>query len=274
MRSTTALSRLFIGSLALAGCGGDDSVSAADTAARREIGLLTADTAVATGAPADSIDELPWTETPMVMRVSDPFFGDWDAIRERGVLRVLVSYSRTNFFLSEGRLRGFEYEMFNELQQQLAKQPSAGHPPLQVAYFPVPFDELLKLAYAARGLHIEDLFELVHSGAFEYTVADRFMAELWSSVLDDIRIESDYLLGTGGELAWAVRRSSPELKGRLDEFISANKRGSLIGNVLFKRTTAVRSGSRILSWTSSAASSVHSSNPCSVTAQSSASTGA
>jgi membrane-bound lytic murein transglycosylase MltF len=235
----------------------------------------------------------------MVMRVSEPFFGDWDAIVERGVLRVLVTYSRTNFFLSEGRLRGFEYEMFNELEQELAKRPSTGHPPLKLAYFPVPFDELLDalrdghgdvaaaslavteererivtftepyqrnvdqvfvahaglppieswddlggcsvhvvagtsfcaqleqlseglvavgieplvIEKAARGLHTEDLLELVHSGAFDYTVADRFMVDLWSEVLDGIRIESDFLLGTGansrGPCATRIPTSKP-----------------------------------------------------------------
>ncbi|MCA8979114.1 MAG: transglycosylase SLT domain-containing protein [Planctomycetes bacterium] len=310
-------SRLWIGAallcVAAAGCREDGSVAAAPA---------DRDVAVRDRTKADAeVELLPWAETPMVMRVSEPFTGDLDAIRERGVLRVLVTYSRTNFFLAEGRLRGFEYEMFHELEKQLASEARPGVPPLQVAYIPVAFDELLpallrghgdvaaasltvtpergelvrftrpylsnvdqvlvshagldpvqswdalageaihvepatsffvqlqrlneqflaagleplEIVPAARGLQTEDLLELVHSGAFAYTVADRYVAELWSTVLDGIRIEPGVVVGRGTDLAWAVRPDSPQLLALLDEFAERNKRGSLIGNVLFQR---------------------------------------
>ena len=34
---------------------------------------------------------------------------------------------------------------------------------------------------------------------------------------------------------WAVRPDAPELKALLDDFIAGHRRGTLIGNVLFKR---------------------------------------
>jgi hypothetical protein len=46
-------------------------------------------------------------DAAIVKQEEAPFVGDLDQIRARGELRVLVSYSRTNFFISEGRPAGF-----------------------------------------------------------------------------------------------------------------------------------------------------------------------
>ncbi len=86
-----------------------------------------------------------------------------------------------------------------------------------------------------RGFATEDLLELVHTGAFPYTVADQHVAELWSSVLGGLRPLPELQLATGGRIAWAVRRDNPELKAVLDSFLLANRKGTATGNVLFQR---------------------------------------
>jgi membrane-bound lytic murein transglycosylase MltF len=86
-----------------------------------------------------------------------------------------------------------------------------------------------------RGFATEEMLELVNSGAFPYTIADRHVAELWSGVLDGLRLEPKLELTTGDRIAWAVRRDNPELKVVLDDFMRAHKKGTSIGNVLFKR---------------------------------------
>jgi hypothetical protein len=57
----------------------------------------------------------------LVLRVTQPDTSDWPEIERRGVLRVLVSRDRTNFFVAGGRLRGMEYELVHQLEQELAK---------------------------------------------------------------------------------------------------------------------------------------------------------
>jgi membrane-bound lytic murein transglycosylase MltF len=88
---------------------------------------------------------------------------------------------------------------------------------------------------AGRGLATEDVLELVHAGAFEHTVVDRHVAELWAQVLDGLRLEPDVRLDEGGELAWAIRRDSPRLEQLLNDFLHPRRKGTLVGNVLFKR---------------------------------------
>ncbi len=81
----------------------------------------------------------------------------------------------------------------------------------------------------------EDLLEMVHAGALEATVADRHIAEAWAEVLPGIVVRGDLPIHAGGEIAWAVRRDNPELLASLNEFVRAHKRGTLLGNIFFKR---------------------------------------
>ena len=71
------------------------------------------------------------------------FYGDMDKIRERGVLRVLISMGRTNFFFSNGRIRGFEYELMREFEKDINKGLAQGQRPVRVFFIPTPFDELV-----------------------------------------------------------------------------------------------------------------------------------
>ena len=41
-------------------------------------------------------------------------FGDLDEIANRGMLRVLVTHSKTDFFIDQGRIRGIQAEFVEE----------------------------------------------------------------------------------------------------------------------------------------------------------------
>ena len=95
--------------------------------------------------------------------------------------------------------------------------------------------EPVRVETPGRGLATEDMLELVHTGVFPYTVADRHVAELWASVLPDLRVCPELQLATGERIGWAVRRENPNLKAVLNAFVLANGKGTRTGNVLFKR---------------------------------------
>ena len=67
------------------------------------------------------------------------------------------------------------------------------------------------------------------------TVVDSHKARFWSQFLEHIDVHEDIALRTGGEIAWAMRRNSPQLKEELDGFIRRHAKGTLFGNVVFKR---------------------------------------
>jgi membrane-bound lytic murein transglycosylase MltF len=84
---------------------------------------------------------------------------------------------------------------------------------------------------------VEDsgLIELVQSGALPMTIVDAHKARFWGQFFDSIEVREDLVLREGGEIAWAIRKDSPKLKEELDGFIRRHRKGTLFGNVIYKR---------------------------------------
>ena len=86
-----------------------------------------------------------------------------------------------------------------------------------------------------------DLLEMVNGGLIPLTVIDSHKAGFFSSVFQEIDVRRDLAVREGGEIAWAVRKSSPELRRELDRFVRAHRKGTLFGNVVYKRYLADQS---------------------------------
>lgn len=93
----------------------------------------------------------------------------------------------------------------------------------------------IEVIEASKNLETPDILELVNAGVFSLAVSDRHVAELWSAVLPNLVVRHDIKINTGGKIGWAVRKDNPELLASLNSFNSRIKKGSLIGNILFKR---------------------------------------
>src|SRR5262249_61876147 len=87
----------------------------------------------------------------VVERTLERATGDLDDMRTRGRVRVLVSFSRTNFFVSQGRPRGFDYDLLSEYQSDLQAQFGNGKRAMTVVFVPVPFEDLLPALLEGRG---------------------------------------------------------------------------------------------------------------------------
>jgi membrane-bound lytic murein transglycosylase MltF len=81
----------------------------------------------------------------------------------------------------------------------------------------------------------EDILEMVNAGILSITVVDDYKARLWAQVLPDIRALNDVKVHSGGTLGWAVRKNNPKLLKDLRGFVKKIKKGTLVGNMLFKR---------------------------------------
>ena len=84
-------------------------------------------------------------------------------------------------------------------------------------------------------LETEDILEMVNAGLVPITVADSYLAEFWAQIFDGIELHPELALRTGGEIAWAMRKESPQLRQVVNAFVKDHKKGSLMGNILFKR---------------------------------------
>lgn len=247
--------------------------------------------------------------------------GDLSAMKSRRFIRVLVNYSRSNFFYDEGHARGFEYEMMKAYEAFLNRGVKRKKDWTQVFFIPVRFDQLIDGIVAGRGdiaaagltitpdrekrvdfsqpylteinevvvthpsaaavqnvmdlkgrtvfvrrgssyvehlkafndkhagwfsrpvrikeldpfLVTEDLLEMVNAGLIDLTVADDHIAHAWARVLPNIVVRDGLEIHSGGAIAWAVRKNSPELLKSLNAFVLKNKKGTQLGNIIYNR---------------------------------------
>ena len=93
----------------------------------------------------------------------------------------------------------------------------------------------IQIQRVEEGMETETILEMVNNGAFAITIADSHIASAWSEVLPDIRVNNSLKVREGGDIAWAVRKESPELINSLNRFLKSHKKGTLLGNIYFKQ---------------------------------------
>ena len=91
------------------------------------------------------------------------------------------------------------------------------------------------LREAPESLEDEDLIEMLDAGLIPLIVVNKTTADFWKQVFPRITVHDDVAVSTGGEIAWAIRKGSPQLKSKLDDFARRNKVGTSIGNQLLTR---------------------------------------
>jgi membrane-bound lytic murein transglycosylase MltF len=95
------------------------------------------------GAPSDFQQDTP--------RLMQPFLGDWDAIRPRGVLRALVVYSKTFYFVDRGTQKGVTYEMLKAFEDDINKKLHTKALKFNVVLVPVSREQLIPYLLQGRG---------------------------------------------------------------------------------------------------------------------------
>jgi membrane-bound lytic murein transglycosylase MltF len=111
------------------------------------------------------------------------------------------------------------YENLQQLSESLQK---TGKPPILVKK-------------ADPNLTDEDLLEMVNAGLIPVTVTINIRAEFWSKVFPHLTLHPSIVLKEDGQLAWATRLDSPQLRQLLDEFVKGRALGSSFGNTLLRR---------------------------------------
>jgi membrane-bound lytic murein transglycosylase MltF len=93
----------------------------------------------------------------------------------------------------------------------------------------------VEIVAAEENLEDEDILEMVNAGLVDATVVDSYVAGFWKEIFPQIQPQPAIALRTNAQVAWAIRKNSPELKKYLDGFVAKNRMGTMMGNVIFKR---------------------------------------
>lgn len=95
--------------------------------------------------------------------------------------------------------------------------------------------EPITIANLDEELEDEDVMEMVNAGLLPWCVVDEHKAKIWSTVFSGMVLRTDIAIHEGGEIAWAMRKDSPQLREILDKFADTHKIGTTFGNMLKKR---------------------------------------
>lgn len=115
----------------------------------RSIGVLVALVLLSFPAWAESNDSVDPFESEI--RFDEVWHGDLDGIIERGRLRVLTTYSRTNYFLDGPTPRGLTFEGVEKFVKTLNRKLGLRRRPIGVVYIPVGRDELIPRLIEGKG---------------------------------------------------------------------------------------------------------------------------
>lgn len=254
--------------------------------------------------------------------VNKRWTGDFDQMTQRRVIRALVVYNKTNYFLDGAVQKGATYDALKAFEEEINKKLNTGNLKVHVAFIPVTRDQLIpglvegrgdiaasNLTITPEGLNLvdfseplvsnvskivvtgptapqvanmddlaakeelyvreggsnyesvvqlnetlknsgkpqirikpidprledEDILEMVNAGLIPMTVVDSPMAQFWTQVFDGIKPRADLAVHTGGQIAWAFRKDSPNLRQAVNDFVKDHKEGTMFGNMVLKK---------------------------------------
>lgn len=153
---------------------------------------------------------------------------DFAAPLAQGVKEIVVTAADAPAVASIDDLAGREvfvrkassyYESLTTLNDDLRKR---GKAPIVLREAPATFED-------------EDVLEMVNTGLVKYTVVDRYLGMFWANVFPAMKVREDLVVRDGGDIAFAIRKNSPQLKAELDAFMKTAARGTQFGNVLLQR---------------------------------------
>src|SRR5262249_51085920 len=250
-----------------------------------------------------------------------PWTGDLDGMVERRMVRILTTYSKTQYFIDRGTPRGTAYDQGKLLESAMNERLKTGDLSVAVQFIPLARDALLPalvdgkgdivmadltitperstvvdftapwiagvdeivvtspkapalatvddlsgrevfvresssyyrslvdlnarfaregktavtLVPAPEALEDDDLLEMANANLVHVLVVDNHKAWFWQGVFPALKVYPTLTLRTGGEIAWAVRKNTPQLKAELNRFLETNGRDSLTARMMFRR---------------------------------------
>ena len=96
----------------------------------------------------------------------------------------------------------------------------------------------IPIVAADEALEDYDLVELVDVGVIPAVILDSHKAELYAQIFEHLTVHDDLSINEGGEIAWAIRKGSPQLMDATNAFVAKARKGTELGNILYRRWIA------------------------------------
>ncbi|WP_375320351.1 transglycosylase SLT domain-containing protein [Aliivibrio logei] len=181
------------------------------------------------------------------------YLGDFDSLKKKGVIRVLVSTELGFYQIIDGKPIGIISEFLAHFERHLAKKNDHTH----IRIIPVSQDDLIRSLKAgfgdiavghlaitkSRQRHVDfstptikDSAEwLITAKESPATVIENYRAILWKKLIPNIQYHAEFPLKENINIAWAMRKNSPQLSNVVNQYIHKIKKGSFLGNLIYKK---------------------------------------
>ena len=93
----------------------------------------------------------------------------------------------------------------------------------------------MKIVEADEHLEDSDLLEMVDASLIPIVVVDDHKAKFWGEIFTNIKLYPDIAINEGGQIGWAFRKDSPKLAEVINKFRETTKKGTELGNIVFKK---------------------------------------
>ena len=257
----------------------------------------------------------------IVAKALTPWTGDLDGMVNRRYIRILVAFSKTNYFVDKGDQRGATYDAGKSFEAFVNQRLKSKNITVNVMFIPVSRDRIFDALAQGRGdiaaagltitparqklvdfaapifqnvrelvvtaagqppvarpedlsgreVHVrqsssyheslttlntslraakrppvrivpasepledEDLLEMVNAGLIPATIVDQHLVEFWSQIFTQMHVNADTAVRADGQIAWALRKNTPQLLEMVNAFVAAHPKGSLGYNVVYRK---------------------------------------
>nr|WP_315593520.1 transporter substrate-binding domain-containing protein [uncultured Cupriavidus sp.] len=111
------------------------------------------------------------------------------------------------------------YESLTALNSRFQK---SGKPPIRLALLP-------------DALEDEDAMEMLNVGLLQILVVDDWKARMWAQMLPQVKVNEKIAVREGGNVGWAIRKQSPQLKAFIGDFYENFIRKQSIAQIRLKQ---------------------------------------
>jgi len=99
---------------------------------------------------------------------------------------------------------------------------------------------LITFKLAPEALTDEDLLEMLNAGFVGLVIVDRHIGDFWRQIFPNIVVHDNVAIHTGGQLGWAIRKGSPQLKAALASFAARYRNGPTSDAILVRYLKGVK----------------------------------
>jgi membrane-bound lytic murein transglycosylase MltF len=94
---------------------------------------------------------------------------------------------------------------------------------------------LAEIQTTPANLEDDDLLEMVNAGLIPAIVVDDYLGKFWQKVFPNLTVHDNIAVRTGGTLAIALRKNSPQLSAALNTFMDKYGLGTAFGNTIERK---------------------------------------